>query len=61
MAVPKRRQSKSRGDKRRSTKKIATPQLSICPKCGNAKVPHRICRICGYYGTKQIINKDQEK
>ncbi|MFC2061566.1 50S ribosomal protein L32 [Elusimicrobiota bacterium] len=61
MAVPKRRQSKSRRDKRRSSKKITDPQVSKCPQCGSAKLPHRICGECGYYGSKQIINKDQEK
>ncbi|MBN2406747.1 MAG: 50S ribosomal protein L32 [Elusimicrobia bacterium] len=60
MAVPKRRQSLSRTNKRRSAKKISNIQYSICPQCGSTKLPHRICGECGYYNKKQIINKDKE-
>lgn len=61
MAVPKRRQSKSRRDKRRSSKKLKTPQFSICPQCKSVKLPHRICSECGYYGTKEIIKRKDAK
>ena len=50
MAVPKRRQSKMRRDKRRSQHdKISAPGLSFCPECGSAKLPHRACPSCGFY------------
>jgi large subunit ribosomal protein L32 len=61
MAVPKRRQSNSRRDKRRSTKKIKSSQHSTCPQCGSVKLPHRICGECGYYGKKEIIKSELEK
>ena len=61
MAVPKRRQSKSRRDKRRSTKKISPVQHSICPECKAHKLPHRVCGECGYYGGKEIIKSKLEK
>lgn len=60
MAVPKRRQSKSRTRKRRSTKRIKADTVSICPQCSSPKLPHRICSVCGYYGKKQIINKEEK-
>ena len=36
MAVPKRKTSKSRRDKRRAQHKIEAPRLSVCPVCGQA-------------------------
>lgn len=61
MAVPKRRQSKSRTRKRRSTKKITVLQTSICPQCKVIKLPHRVCGECGYYGDKEIVKSKEEK
>ena len=40
MAVPKRKQSKARRDKRRSNVwKLEAPTLVKCPQCGELKVP----------------------
>ena len=48
MAVPKRRVSKARRDKRRSNVwKMDAPELVKCPNCGEYKRPHRICQSCG--------------
>jgi large subunit ribosomal protein L32 len=30
-----------------------------CPRCGAPKLPHRVCRSCGYYaGKKRLDIKD---
>ncbi len=59
MAVPKRRVSKARRDKRRSNVwKISAPELVKCSQCGELKRPHRLCPECGYYNGKQIVKKD---
>lgn len=59
MAVPKRRVSKARRDKRRSNVwKLDAPELVKCSQCGELKRPHRICPECGYYNGKQVIKKD---
>lgn len=56
MAVPKRRTSKSRRDKRRSPNmKMSMPALSTCPKCNEPKLPHRVCPNCNYYDGKEIV------
>ncbi len=56
MAVPKRRVSKARRDKRRSNVwKMEPVALVKCPQCGEAKRPHRLCSACGYYNGKQVI------
>jgi large subunit ribosomal protein L32 len=56
MAVPKRKVSKARRDKRRSNVwKLEAPALSKCTQCGELKMPHRVCPLCGYYKGKEII------
>ncbi|KKR06206.1 MAG: 50S ribosomal protein L32 [candidate division WS6 bacterium GW2011_GWF2_39_15] len=49
-ALPKRKLSKGRRDRRRSQDALKAPALSICPKCKKAKRPHFVCEYCGYYG-----------
>ena len=50
MAVPKRKVSKARRDKRRSSHwKLETPNLPTCPKCGAYRLPHRMCKSCLSY------------
>ena len=56
MAVPKRKVSKARRDKRRSsTWKIDAPALTKCPQCGKMVLAHRVCKACGTYNKKEII------
>ena len=53
MAVPKRKISKARRDKRRSANiKMTAPTIVECPKCKAATVPHRECAECGYYHSR---------
>lgn len=59
MAVPKRRQSKARRDKRRSsTWKLSLPTLTKCSKCGALILSHRVCRKCGAYDGEVIVEND---
>ncbi len=60
MAVPKRKTSKARRDKRRSHDALTSPAASICPQCGAPKVPHRICGQCGTYKGRTILAIDEE-
>jgi large subunit ribosomal protein L32 len=54
MAVPKRKTSKARRDKRRSSHwKLDMPGLSTCPKCGAFRLPHRICPSCWTYNGRE--------
>ena len=59
MAVPKRKQSQSRRDKRRSsTWKLDAPAMVKCPHCGDYKLAHRVCSACGYYNGKEVVKVD---
>jgi len=62
MAVPKSKVSKARRDKRRSTHwKLETPALATCPKCGEFRAPHRVCKACGTYNGREVVEVDEKK
>ena len=59
MAVPKRKHSKARRDKRRSNVwKLDFPAIVKCLRCGEFKTSHRVCKECGYYNGREIIKKE---
>ena len=55
MAVPKKRQSRTRRDKRRAQHKAARPRLYECPRCHSPRLPHRVCPTCGTYAGREVI------
>jgi large subunit ribosomal protein L32 len=59
MALPKRKKSKSKRDKRRAHQKTEAPNLSECPECGEAKLPHHACPSCGYYKGRKVIETEE--
>jgi large subunit ribosomal protein L32 len=54
MAVPKKKTSKARRDKRRAQHKIESPRLNVCPQCGRPKRPHRVCPTCHTYRGRDV-------
>jgi large subunit ribosomal protein L32 len=60
MAVPKRKTSKARRDKRRSHDHLAPPAASTCPQCGSPKAPHRVCTTCGTYKGRTILEVEDD-
>ncbi len=56
MAVPKRKTSKARRDKRRANWKLSIPGMVACPNCGELKLSHRACKACGSYKGKEVIS-----
>lgn len=59
MAVPKKKVSKSRRDTRRAHNfRVAVPNLSVCPNCKGAVLPHHVCPTCGQYRGRQVIVKE---
>ena len=61
MAVPKRRTSKARKRKRRTHYKAATPSVTKCSHCHQAKPPHVVCPHCGYYAGREIVKPEVEE
>jgi large subunit ribosomal protein L32 len=61
MAVPKRRTSKTRRDKRRANWKLIAPGLVACPQCHEAKLPHHVCPQCGYYKGDKVMTVKEKK
>ncbi len=60
MAVPKRKTSKARRDKRRNNLwKLTAPALVKCTRCGEYKRPHRVCSACGYYGDREVVKVEE--
>jgi large subunit ribosomal protein L32 len=56
VAVPKKKTSKSRRDRRRANHdRIDQPTISRCPECGEPVVPHQACSECGVYRGRQVI------
>jgi large subunit ribosomal protein L32 len=60
MAVPKRKTSKRKRDQRRSHDAVGVPARSTCPQCGEPKQPHRVCRNCGTYRGRELVQTDEE-
>ncbi|MDL2289172.1 50S ribosomal protein L32 [Clostridia bacterium OttesenSCG-928-F22] len=56
MAVPKRKTSKARRDSRRAHIKLSAPNVVECPQCHKPKLAHRLCKACGYYNGRKIID-----
>ncbi len=60
MAVPKRKVSKTRRDKRKANWKLTAPNLVRCPQCHTLKEQHKVCKECGYYNGKEVVEKTAE-
>ncbi|MCF6095038.1 50S ribosomal protein L32 [Microaerobacter geothermalis] len=57
MAVPFRRTSKTRRNKRRTHFKLSVPGMVKCPHCGEWKLAHRVCKECGTYKGETVVEK----
>lgn len=56
MAVPKKRTSSARRDRRRANHdRITAPNVLSCPNCGAPKMSHRMCASCGYYNQRAVM------
>ncbi len=54
MAVPKKKTSKSRRDKRRAQHRLPVQTVVACPQCHQPKRPHRVCPTCGTYRGREV-------
>jgi len=67
MAVPRSHLAKGRQGRRRSHLALKKKGLVDCNNCKKSKTPHTICKNCGYYKGREVVNvmakelKKQEK
>lgn len=58
-AVPARKVSKTRKNKRKTHLKKETPTIVKCKNCGEVVAPHRACTKCGYYKGKDVLKQEE--
>ncbi len=61
MAVPKKRTSSARRDKRRANHKAGKARLNQCPRCHSPRLPHRVCPTCGTYAGREVITHTRRR
>lgn len=59
MAVPKARWSKMRSRRSRANWKVDVPNLVECPRCHSKMMQHQVCKTCGTYKGRTVL--DMEK
>jgi large subunit ribosomal protein L32 len=59
MANPKRRNSRTRRDKRRSHDALTQPGWSVCTSCFEPKPSHQVCPHCGSYKGRQVVEVEE--
>lgn len=56
MAVPKRKTSKMKTRSRRaSSYRLGRVTTTKCSNCGEPVLPHRVCKACGHYNSREVI------
>ncbi len=60
LAVPKRRVSSTRRDKRRTHDRLTPPTVVTCPQCKAPVLPHTACKSCGYYDGVKVMRTREE-
>ncbi len=55
MAVPKKKHSSARRDRRRAHDALKQASVARCPNCGAAHRPHRVCPSCGNYKGRHVV------
>ena len=59
MAGPKQRPGRASSLTRRSANdRISAPARTVCPQCGEVKLPHRVCPSCGFYKNREVIEAE---
>ena len=59
MALPKKRVTSARRDKRRSHLAIKPVKPVLCSHCKQPKVAHRVCGNCGHYAGMEVSTPEE--
>ncbi len=61
MTVPKRKRSRARRDKRFANKALAVRMFTTCGNCTEILMPHQVCKACGHYKGRKIVETKTER
>lgn len=62
MPLPKRKTSHARTSQRRANNwKLPIPSVVDCPRCRAPRLPHHVCRACGFYENRMVIEVGKKK
>jgi large subunit ribosomal protein L32 len=56
MGVPRAHSTRAQKGRRRSHLALRKLGLVSCPHCRKLITPHAVCKYCGFYNGKEIIN-----
>lgn len=59
-AVPKTKVSRHRRGNRRQHQRLDEPTLVPCPRCGQLRRAHYVCKACGTYRGRQVVELKRE-
>ncbi|MBN40843.1 MAG: 50S ribosomal protein L32 [SAR202 cluster bacterium] len=54
-ALPKKKITRARRGRRLSSYRLARVNKIICGRCQKYMLPHVVCKNCGYYRGRQVI------
>ncbi len=60
-AVPKHKVSKRRQGFRAAHQYIDVPPLTTCPTCGQKHRTHYVCRHCGHYRGRLVLDVNRQR
>ena len=60
MAVQQRKVSKQKVRQRKGANQYDGVETNVCPQCGATRLPHRVCKSCGYYNGRQVVSVNAE-
>lgn len=60
MAVPRNRMSNARKNIRRSHHAKKPTNVGVCSNCDEPKLPHLLCRACGQYNGKVVVEVETD-
>ena len=57
-AVPNKKLTRARKGRRLNSLKMRPIHPAYCPRCRAAKMPHTVCRQCGYYRGRMAMGEE---
>jgi len=56
MALPRHHMAKGKQKRRRSHLALKVKKMTICSHCKKSVMPHTVCKFCGFYKGKEVVN-----